>query len=374
MERKNMDMGEPILVIMAGGHGERLWPYSRRNHPKQLLEIIGHQSLLQRTSNLIAELTNPERIFISTNTGYRTAVQNHLPLFNPQNILCEPESRNTAAGIGLAATYINHYLPEEDPVLGFIPCDLLIQDPPEMRRVLKAGFEFAGKTNTGVIYGMIPTRLETGFGYIQPGELLDVQNNLAFHQVKLFKEKPNQLTLEQFIGRGAACAGAQFLWNGGILLWKLSYLMEEIANHLPQIAAGLKEFKSFIGTPEETERLQQIYTTFPSISIDYGVLEKTNHLVVVPSHYGWEDLGNWSAVERLLPKDTSENSAQGAYLALDTKNCFFYSPHKIITALGVSDLIVIETEDVLMICAKERVQDIKQLVEKLPQKNWGHLL
>jgi mannose-1-phosphate guanylyltransferase len=352
-------MVKPFLVIMAGGRGERFWPRSRRNYPKQFLAFNGEQSLLQESVARIRPLTEEARIYVVTNREHVTAVQEQLPFLPISNIIIEPEGRNTAPCIGLAAAYIQKRHPEEDPVIAFLPSDSMVFNPEEMRRVLEAGFEICEKQDTGVIFGMWPTRPETGFGYIELGKKLGAYRDIPFHQVSAFKEKPDPETARKYVACG------EYLWNGGIFVWKSTRLMLEISKSLPELYQGLTEFMNYIGKPDEMSRLTEIYPTLPAISVDYGILEKSSHLVVVPTDYGWDDLGSWSALERFLPKDEAGNVIQGQHVGVDTGNCIIHSQGKLVATVGVSDLIIVETHDVLMVCHKDQAQNIKKLLQKL---------
>lgn len=361
-------MSQPVLVIMAGGRGERLWPLSRGNHPKQLLTFRDGQSLLQESVARIRPLTVVERIYVVVNSNYVAEIKGQLPFIPERNILIEPEGRNTAPCVGLAATYIGKHIQDEDPVVAFLPSDSLILNEDELRRALRAGFSIAGNQLAGVIYGMTPTRPERGFGYIQLGEKLGSVGNLPYHRVAAFKEKPPPEIAEEYF------QSKEYLWNGGIFVWRLSVLKGEIQRCLPQLAEGLKCIEPFIGTAAEIERLGQIYPALPAISVDYGILEKNPNMLVVPSDYGWDDLGSWSALKRLLPPDESGNVVLGEFMGVETQNCIIYSPQKMVATLGVTGLIIVETNDALLVCAKERDQEVKKLLAKLAAINRQDLL
>jgi mannose-1-phosphate guanylyltransferase len=349
----------PVLVIMAGGRGERFWPRSRRNHPKQLLTFTGSQSLLQDSVARIRELTCEERIYVVTNIAQAAAVKEQLPFLPARNILIEPQGRNTAPCVGLAAAYIQKHYPDENPVIAFLPSDSMVFNPAEMRRVLTAGFQICKENESGVIFGMWPARPDTGFGYIQLGKKLGVCGGVPYHRVAAFKEKPDQATAEKYLAAG------EYLWNGGIFIWQLTKLWSELRESLPELYQGLELFLPSIGQSDEISRLSEIYAILPAISADCGILEKTTGLVVVPTDYGWDDLGSWSAYERLLAKDGSGNVVYGRHIGVATRNCIIHSPLKTVTTLGVSDLIIVDTGDVLLVCAKEQAQNIKELLRKI---------
>lgn len=361
-------MPKPIFVIMAGGRGERFWPRSRRKLPKQLLNLAGEDSLLQQSVGRIRNLTDDDRIYVVTNIDYTEPVRQQLPMLPERNILIEPEGRNTAPCVGLAAIYIQNHFPGEDPSMAILPSDALVNDVEEMRKVLRIGLDYTQQNNRGLIYGMWPTRPETGYGYIQLGEVLGETEGVAFHKVVAFKEKPQRTTAEKY------WQSKEFLWNAGMFVWKVSRLLEEIRTHLPDLAAGLEKLRPYLGAEDEQNKLAEIYPTLPAISIDYGILEKTKNLAVIPTEFGWDDLGSWSSLERILRADQAGNVVQGDLTGIETKNCIIYSPKKAVAALGVSDLIIVETDDVLMVCAKEKAQEVKKIIEKLKMKKREELL
>lgn len=358
----------PFFVIMAGGRGERLWPRSRRERPKQLLNLVGEKSLLQQSVERIRSLTDVERIYVVTSIVYAEQVREQLIMLPKENVLIEPEGRNTAPCVGLATLYIQSRFPEEDPVVVFLPSDNLVHDPEKMRNALLAGLDYSQQADTGMIFGMWPMRPETGYGYIQLGEKLGEKDGTVFHDVKVFKEKPDEITAAKYLESN------EFLWNAGIFVWKVSRLWKEIKTHLPELAVGLKKLRPYLGTEAEFAKLTEIYPTLPSISVDYGILEKSRDLVVVPTDFGWDDLGSWSSLGRFFPQDRDGNMVQGYFAGVETKNCIVDSPQKMVAALGVSDLIIVETDDVLLVCAKEKAQEVRKIVEKLREEKREDLL
>lgn len=361
---------EPIIVVMAGGRGERFWPRSRLHYPKQLLNLAGEASLLQQTVARIQPLTVNERIMVVTNRDYTDIVREQLPFLPDRNILAEPESRNTAPCIALATAYIRRFFPEEDPLLAILPSDLLIADSPEFQRVLRAGLAFSEKTadGSGIIYGARPTRPETGFGYIQPGDRVATESGAPLYRVLSFHEKPDHEDAVKYLTNGG------YLWNGGIFIWRLSRLLTEFQTRLPGLARRFESFSDWIGTPAEAERLGQLYSRINPVSFDQGILEQAQKLLVIPAGYAWEDLGAWSALGRIGQPDAEANVIEGEHIAIDTRGCIVYSPQKFIAMLGVQDLIVVESEEILLVCNKEKAQDIKLITEKLREMGREDLL
>jgi mannose-1-phosphate guanylyltransferase len=381
-------MANAIVVMMAGGRGERFWPRSRRGCPKQFLSFDGGPTLLQESVTRIRELTEVERIYVATNVEQAAMVRKQLPFLPVRNVIIEPEGRNTAPCIGLAAAYIHYHYPEEDPVIAFLPSDCRVLDEVKMRKALRAGFEICRNQKTGVIYGMRPTRPETGFGYIQLGNKLgefasecseasvgeftggftSEEQGTPYYQVAGFREKPDRETAEKYVATG------NYLWNGGISIWQFSGLMAAIQSTLPELYRGLQQFLPSIGKTDEMSRLEAIYSLLPDVSVDYGILEKSAHLIAISSDYGWEDLGSWTALERMLPKDESGNVIQGEWIGIGTDRCIIHSPWKPVATMGVSGLIIVETDDVLLVCAANQAQSIKKLLHKIAAKGHSDLL
>lgn len=370
-ELKGAKTMDPIIIIMAGGRGERFWPRSRVKCPKQLLNLAGEASLLQQTVARIRQLTPSQRILVVTNKDYADIVREQLPFLPVRNILVEPESRNTAPCIALAAIYIRRFFPEEDPPLAILPSDLLITNDSELQRILQVGLMFLEKSfsdGSGIIYGARPTRPETGFGYIQTGERIAIESGVPLHQVISFREKPDYANAVRYLTSG------EYLWNGGIFIWRHSQLLTEYQTHLPELAGEFETFTNWIGTTAETERLEQLYSRITPLSFDHGVLEQSQRLMVIPADYAWDDLGTWSALGRVTQPDTRNNVIQAEHIAFDTHGCIVYSPEKFVGILGVQDLIVVESGDVLLICHKERAQDIKMITERLREMGREDLL
>lgn len=365
-------MQQPILVLMAGGSGERFWPRSRRKYPKQLLKLLSDQSLLQESVARIRPLTEDRRLYVVTNRDYAADIRKQLPFVPAQNVLVEPVGRNTAPCIALAAYHIARAFPGEDPVLVFLPSDATIGNPEEMRQVLRAGVAVSAASEQGVLLGMKPTRPETGFGYIQLGEQLGVREGKAYHRVVSFKEKPDLETARRYVAAG------DYFWNAGIFIWKLSNLLAEFARHLPELTQGLDRLRPFLDTAvasrARAQKLAEIYPTLPAVSMDYGVLERTAGLLAFPADFGWDDLGSWNSLERYLAADENGNVVQGEFCGVATEGCIVYSPKKTVAALGVSDLVIVETEDVLLVCRKDQAADLKKLLTAVKEKNLHHLL
>jgi mannose-1-phosphate guanylyltransferase len=362
-------MSKVYAVIMAGGVGTRFWPRSRERSPKQLLEIIGKGTMIQNTVQRLEHSVEPGNILVVTNRLQKTLTEKQLPAVPPENIIVEPVGRNTAPCIGLAALHIRKR--EPDAVMVVLPADHLIQDVPEFNRVLQLAIETARASSSLITIGITPTHPETGYGYIQMFNE-DGEHNPFFakgvFKVKTFAEKPNLQTAERFLASG------DFLWNSGIFIWGVNPILEEIARCLPELHAELLKIEDAIGTPRYQSTLELVYGLIRGISIDYGVMEKAEKVYVIPAQFGWSDIGSWDEVYRVAGKDEHGNTIHGRCVARDTHNSYIYSPGKLVAAIGVNDLVVINTDDALLICKRGRTQDVKEISDYLKRKQMNEYL
>ncbi|HOJ76479.1 MAG TPA: sugar phosphate nucleotidyltransferase [Bacillota bacterium] len=357
---------QPIYVILAGGRGERFWPLSRSNYPKQLLKLFDEQSLLQATVARIRDLAECSRIMVVTNVAYEAEVRKQLPFLPDENIIVELESRNTAPAVGLAAFTIKQRFPKENPVVAFMPSDLWVKKPEVWQEFLKAGCSYCSQTNLPVIPGTIPTRPETGYGYIQRGELLGESAGLSYYTVKRFTEKPDLETAKSYLTSG------DYLWNGGISIWRNDYLLQAIADYLPELYKGLTQLT--FALDQDNTSANRIYSNLPAISVDYGLLERVKRLTVFIADFEWDDLGNWLALERTFNPDNHGNVIMARHLGLDTSDSIIVNQEKPVVTLGIDGLIIVETPDVLMVIAKDRVADIRRLIKTIKESDFKELL
>lgn len=355
------------VVIMAGGVGTRFWPRSRALMPKQLLNIVGERTMIEQTFGRVRSLVPPERILIVTNETQAEAVSRQLPEIPKANILIEPVGRNTAPCIGLAALHIQKKDPEG--VMAVLAADHLIQPEGDFCRVIRSAAEVAEKTKAVVTLGIVPTRPETGYGYIQflENEFLEAAGDKA-HRVKTFAEKPNLDTAKRFVKAG------DFLWNSGMFIWKASVILKLIETFIPDLHDGLSEIAPVIGKSDYDKTLGRVYHTLKGISIDYGVMERTKDVYVIRCQFQWNDVGSWEEVFRLSPKDANGNAVTGKSVCIDSNNSLIYSPDKTVALVGLTDLIVVETGDALLICPRDRAQDVKKIVEELQRQKRSDLL
>lgn len=362
-------MPNVYAVIMAGGVGTRFWPRSREKTPKQLLEIIGKGTMIQNTVKRVRDLIEPKNILVVTNKVQKPAVAKQLPYLPVENIIVEPLGRNTAACIGLAGLFIRRLDP--DAVMVVLPADHIMHDEEEFRRVLRLATWVAYESGKLITVGIHPTRPETGYGYIQVVDEDDGTNpyfSRGVYRVKTFAEKPNKATAEQFLQSG------DFLWNSGMFIWKVDAIMAELRRLLPELHAELSKIDEAIGGEKYDHVVETAYRMIRSISIDYGVMERTKDVYVIRGNFGWSDVGSWDEVYRIAGKDDGGNSVTGRAFLLDTKNTLVFSGDKIVATVGVEDLIIIFTEDAVLVCKQGRTQDVKEVVDFLRRKQYSDFL
>ena len=345
-------------LIMAGGRGERFWPKSRKNLPKQFLSLTSDgKTMIQLTVERISPVVSLENIYISTNTSYKKLVMEQLPGIPEENILCEPVGRNTAPCIGLAAVHIRKKL--GDAIMMVLPSDHLIKNNVMFLDVLRDAATAAEENINLVTIGITPSYPETGYGYIQ----FDSQNlkecTSRAYKVVNFKEKPDLSTAKEYVASG------DYLWNSGMFIWKVSSILSNMENLMPAMYDGLKKIENSIGTTDQEQVLESEFINFKSESIDYGIMEHAKDIYIIPGAFGWDDVGSWLALERINSSNEFGNVVNGNVISIDTKNSIIHGNEKLIATVGLKDIIIIDTEDALLICDKDSTQDIKKVIENL---------
>jgi mannose-1-phosphate guanylyltransferase len=354
---------------MAGGVGSRLWPRSRERSPKQLLHILGDGTMIQNTIARLQPLIPYENIFIVTNRAQIDAFRQQVPQIPPENLIAEPFGRNTAPCVALAAAVLHRRDPEA--VMVVLPADHFIQNVGEFQLKLRLACEAAHEMRCLVTMGITPTRPETGFGYIQQGDRRDEANEFydqGLRRVATFAEKPDLPTAERFLASG------DFLWNSGMFIWRVDVIEQALQRFLPETYEQMQRLDDTFGTPEFDERLENIYRQIHSISIDYGIMEKADNVFVTQCEFGWSDVGSWDETFRLSRKDSSGNSIVGDVVTIDTRNSFILTAGKMIATVAVDDLIVVDTEDALLICKRGESQKVQAVVDYLRRKKISSLL
>lgn len=353
-------------VIMAGGRGERFWPKSRTAKPKQFLSLTADQeTMLQKTANRLRPLIAMEDVYVVTNAQYAELVKEQLPELPPENILPEPCSRNTAPCIGMAAAVIQKKY--GDAVMVVLPSDHLIRYESLYVDTLRQAIAVAEQGQRLVTIGIPPTYPETGYGYIR-FTTGDSDSTPGVYAVAQFVEKPDLETAKEYLA--ARC----YLWNSGMFVWKASTILSNMQTFLPELYNGVKEIAAAYGTDAFLETLDAIYPTLQKESIDYGIMEKADQIDTLPGSFGWDDVGSWLAVERINKTNDYGNYIEGDVITVNTQRSTICGQKKLIAAVGVEDLIVIDTEDAMLICAKDSTQDVKKVIENLRICNRDALL
>jgi mannose-1-phosphate guanylyltransferase len=346
---------QKTALIMAGGRGERFWPRSRKNMPKQFLSLTEDgKTMIQQTVERILPAVNIEDIYISTNKIYKHLVREQLPEIPEKNILCEPVGRNTAPCIGLGAVHMAREY--GDAVMIVLPSDHLIKYNKIFINTMNDACEIAAEGENLITIGITPTYPETGYGYIKFNT--DEIKGRAY-KVDKFVEKPDLETAKSYL------ESEQYFWNSGMFVWKVSTILKNLKNCLPDIAAGLERIGAVIGTAEENDVLEREFRRFKSESVDYGVMEKSGNIYTLTGAFGWDDVGSWLALGRLKMPNEFGNVISGNVITVDTKNTIIQSEDKLIAAIGLEDLIIVDTKDALMVCDKNSVGDIKKVIESL---------
>ena len=344
---------------MAGGKGARFWPRSREKKPKHLLDITSKKTIIRETVDRIMPVVSPDNILVVTGKKHAGALMKQLPDIPIQNVIIEPEGKNTAACIGLAALHIRKRV--SDDVMLVLPSDHAIADSQRYLHLIRAAVKVASREDGLVTIGIKPSSAQTGFGYIERAELFKKNDGEEIFRVRSIREKPDLQKAQEFVQSG------NFYWNSGMFIWKASVLLKEISRWLPDLYAGLQKIDRSIGASEEETTVARVYKKLNSVSIDYGVMEKADHVFIIPGDFGWSDVGSWDALWEIAPQDTNGNVSLNDSRTVfeDTGSSLVYNPGKLTALVGVQDLIIVETKDALLICKKGRSQDVKKIVEKL---------
>ena len=363
---------ERYSVIIAGGKGTRFWPLSRAQKPKQLLKICSAKSLIKETADRVESLSRRAQTLVITVAEQIEALIQELRTLPRKNFIAEPEGKNTAPCIGLAALEVAARDPEA--VMVILPADHWVADNRAFCRALKAAVTLAIRHDQLITIGIRPAYPETGYGYIVRGQRLGEDRGAGAYHVKHFKEKPSSAIARQLISQGA-------LWNSGIFVWKASILLELMRRYQPAIASGLKAIsKAAQGqslanpTPRLRAAMRRAYKDLPNISIDHAVLEKAGSegkVLTIEGNFGWSDVGSWAAVHRMLRQDRQGNAGNGKWLGFDAKNCFVHAPGRLVVLLGVKDALVVDTPDALLVGDLKRSQQIRDVVEELKKRGYG---
>jgi mannose-1-phosphate guanylyltransferase len=351
-------------LIMAGGSGTRLWPKSRKDHPKQLHPLVTKNSLIQETVKQITPLVPPQKVFIVTNKSYVGKIKKQIPKVPKKNILCESQPLGTASAVGLGMIELKKIDPYGKVVV--LWSDSHIQKKKNFISALKLAEKVAGKR--GVIIGVNPTFPSTAYGYIQIGSGIERFGKMKVFEIKRFIEKPDIKKAKEFLDSW------QYLWNPGISVWKVSKFLQLFKKFLPKHFKALTKVEKVLGRKEEQEVMAYEFKNLDPIPIDYAIYEKAKNLAVVPANLGWSDIGNWAALKDLLSKTKKANVVKGEHLGIDTSGSLIHGYDRLIVTVGMKDIIVVDSDDVVLVCSKDKAQDVKKVVEKLKKDGKDHYL
>lgn len=351
-------------VILAGGSGTRFWPLSRHLFPKQLLRIMGGETLIQQTMRRVLRCVPPSRALISTTPAQAEAIRFQLNEWKDElrdNFVIEPEARNTAPAIALAATVLARRDPEA--VMLVLPADHVIKDDRRFQEAVALGADLAADDYL-VTFGIRPVRAETGYGYIQPNPriTLRARGRLTGHPVARFVEKPDAATARRCLKAGS------YYWNSGIFVWRASAILREIARHQPAMARAVRRLALHLNSGASKGEVARAYRRLAPVSIDQGVMERSSRAAMIPVEFRWSDVGNWSSLEEVAARDRSGNVVSGKVVDLDSRNSILYADQRLIATIGLSDMVVVDTHDATLVCPKARAQDVKKVVEILKKQ------
>ncbi len=342
-------------LIMAGGRGERFWPKSRKSLPKQFLSLTDDgRTMIQLTVERIRPLVDIEDIYISTNRDYKELVADQLPEIRPENILCEPVGRNTAPCIGLGAVHIAKKY--DDALMMVLPSDHLIKYQKMYLHALKDACAVAQRDRNLVTIGIMPDYPETGYGYIK---FRPEETDEGAYAVDGFVEKPDLNTARAYLET------EEYLWNSGMFIWKVSSILHNMKEFLPDIYDGLCKIGEAVGTDRQELTLEKVFPQLESVSIDYGIMEKAKDIYILPGVFGWDDVGSWLAVERIQKPNESGNVVKGNIITIHSKNNIIQGGQKLIAAVGLENMVIVDTDDATLICDKDSTADIKMVLENL---------
>ncbi len=361
-------------VILAGGGGTRFWPLSRQNSPKQLLNLSGNDIMINETISRLEGIVPINNTFIVTGEAQAASLKSMISDSLPkQNIICEPVGRNTAPCILYSAMLLERY--HGEGVMCILPSDHFIENIAHMQHTLSKSMEMAEQSDSLITIGIKPTFAATGYGYICFDKS---EENNGFYAVEDFVEKPSYKVAEHYFRSG------QYLWNSGMFIWKTSVIIESFRRFLPKMYDKMQEIMesmpdvNYVGEAQATQasdsKINHLYPQLQSISIDFGIMERADNVLVIPGDFGWNDVGSWDSLGAIFKPDENGNIIKAEHIGIDTKNCIVYGNGRLISTIGLESLIVVNTDDALLICPKSRAQDVKTIVEKLKQDGKGDLL
>jgi mannose-1-phosphate guanylyltransferase len=351
------------VLVLSGGAGTRLWPLSRRDRPKQFLELLGERSLLQDTVDRVSEFVPGERIFVVAPPEHRPLIHEQLPDLPADHLVVEPYPRGNAAAIALAMGALSAFDP--DAVVAVLPSDHVVADRGQFRKVLIAATAAAERGHL-VTLGITPERADTGFGYIEAGDKLDIEAPVEVRTVRRFVEKPKREAAERMVAAGG------HYWNAGMFVWRVEEILRAYERHLPRTAKAIEALRDAIGSPRYESVLAEVWEETDRTTVDYGIAEKADNVAVVPADIGWQDVGSWARLAQIVAQ--ADNWASGGLVAEDARDNYVWAPGKTVALIGVEGLVIVDTPDALLVTSKERSEDVKAVVDRLKREDREDLL
>ena len=345
-------------LIMAGGVGTRLWPLSRRNRPKQSLRLIGERTMFEHAVDRLVPLFQPEQIFVVTGAEHVEALAAQAPELEPENFIVEPEGRGTAPCIGLGAIHLRRH--DSEAIMAVLTADHFIADTARFRQALAAAAQVAEEGHL-VTLGITPSSPSSGYGYIKQGENLGTTGGFPVFRVERFTEKPSPETALRMVESG------EYSWNSGMFIWRVDRILEEFRRQMPEFYVQLAEVEATLGTFGYEPTLRRVWPQVTRQMIDYGVMEGAEDVAVIPVDIGWSDVGSWASLLELLPADGEENIVVGPHVGIDTRDTLIFGGERLVATIGLEGMVIVDTEDALLVCPREREQDVREIVSRLKE-------
>ncbi len=351
-----------VAVIMAGGGGERFWPMSRSSHPKGFLKLFSENSMIRETFLRLRYFLSADRIFVVTSKDYTDKIHEEIPEIKPENIITEPFPRDTASAIGLAAITIQKYFP--DAIMFICASDHLIKDHKSFKSYIEQGYKIVKQKSCLLTMGILPIRPEIGYGYIEIDDVQSDSNIYKTYSVKQFVEKPDFNTACQYLRMG------NYLWNSGMFIFKVETILDEISQHMPELYQGLINIKHSLNTSNQNQVIENVFNSLKKISIDYGIMEKTNNLLCLKLDLNWDDVGSWTSLSRCLIGNSDNNILNGNVLTKDSKDSVILGDNEsVIAVIGLDNIIVVKTKDAFLVCNKSSEQEIKKILGDMKESD-----